>query len=98
MSRIVVRLHYYFLILKRLQLVIWFLRKFHGGEYCTLPHAIEMMQVDYDKLFTVLKTEPEIEAYLNPFISAFVNDSMEQLQGQIDAARVVFASVLSCLH
>lgn len=75
--------------------VIWFLRKFHNGEFCTLPHAIEMMQVEYDKLFTVLKTEPEIEAYLNPFISAFKNDSMEQLQGQIDAARIGIARLSS---
>ena len=75
--------------------IIWFLRKFHDGEYCTLPHAIELMQVDYDKLFTVLRTEPEIEAYLNPFISAYMNDSMEQLQGQIDAARISIARLSS---
>lgn len=75
--------------------IIWFLRKFQNGEYCTLPHAIELMQVDYDKLFTVLKTETEIEAYLNPFVSAFVNDSMEQLQGQIDAARISIARLSS---
>lgn len=75
--------------------IIWFLRKFHNGEYCTLPHAIELMQVDYDKLFTVLKTEAEIEAYLNPFVSAFINDSMEQLQGQIDAARISIARLSS---
>lgn len=75
--------------------VIWFLRKFHDGEFCTLPHAIEMMQIEYDKLFTVLKTEPEIEVYLNPFISAFKNDSMEQLQGQIDAARIGIARLSS---
>ncbi len=75
--------------------VIWFLRKYHDGEYCTLPHAIELMQTDYDKLFTVLRTESEIEAYLNPFISAFMNDSMEQLQGQIDAARIGIARLSS---
>lgn len=75
--------------------VIWFLRKFQNGEYCTLPHAIELMQMDYDKLFTVLKTEPEIEAYLNPFISAYMNDSMEQLQGQIDATRIGIARLSS---
>jgi hypothetical protein len=75
--------------------VIWFLRQFQNGEYCTLPHAIELMQVDYDKLFTVLKTEPEIEAHINPFISAYINDSMEQLQGQIDAARIGIARLSS---
>jgi type IV secretory pathway TraG/TraD family ATPase VirD4 len=54
-----------------------------------------MMQVDYEKLFTVLKTEAEIEAYLNPFVSAFINDTMEQLQGQIDAARISIARLSS---
>lgn len=75
--------------------VIWFLRKFNDGQYCTLPHVIELMQADYDKLFTVLRTEPEIEAYINPFVSAFINDSMEQLQGQIDAARISIARLSS---
>ncbi len=75
--------------------IIWFLKKFHDGDYCTLPHAIEMMQIDYDKLFTVLRTESEIEAYMNPFLSTYLNDSMEQLQGQIDAARIGIARLSS---
>src|SRR6478735_6290262 len=75
--------------------VIWFLRKFNNGAYCTLPHAIELMQVDYDSLFTVLRTEKEIEAYINPFLSAYLNNSMEQLQGQIDAARIGIARLSS---
>ena len=75
--------------------LIWFLRKYEDGEYCTLPHVIELMQVDLDKLFTVLRTEPEISAYINPFISAFLNDSMEQLEGQIDAARIGLARLSS---
>jgi hypothetical protein len=75
--------------------VIWFLRKYHDGEYCTLPHVIELMLIPYDKLFPVLKKEPEIEAYLNPFVSAFENKSLEQLQGQIDAARIGIARLSS---
>jgi len=75
--------------------LIWFLRKYEGGEYCTLPHVIELMQVDLDKLFTVLRTEPEISAYINPFISAFLHDSMEQLEGQIDSARIGLARLSS---
>jgi hypothetical protein len=75
--------------------VIWFLRKYNDGEYCTLPHVIELMQVPYERLFPVLKKEPEIEAYLNPFVSAFENKSMEQLQGQIDAARIGIARLSS---
>ncbi|HEX5152779.1 MAG TPA: conjugal transfer protein MobC [Parafilimonas sp.] len=75
--------------------VIWFLRKYHDGEYCTLPHVIELMQAPYEKLFPVMKKEPEIEAYLNPFVSAFENKSLEQLQGQIDAARIGIARLSS---
>ena len=63
--------------------IIWFLRKYQDGIYCSLPHIIELMQVEYDKLFTILRTEPGIEALINPFISAYINDVMEQLEGQI---------------
>src|SRR5690606_22547652 len=39
--------------------VIWFLRKYQNGKYCTLPHVIELMLVDYDDLFSILRSEPE---------------------------------------
>lgn len=44
--------------------VIWFLKKYKEGKYCTLPHAIELMQANYDDLFPVLSTEPEIEVLI----------------------------------
>lgn len=75
--------------------LIWFLRKYEDGEYCTLPHVIELMQIPMDKLFTILRTEPEIEAYVNPFISAFMTNSMEQLEGQLDAAKISVARLSS---
>jgi len=75
--------------------IIWFLRRYSDGEFCTLPHVIELMQVDYDKLFTVLKTEKEISALINPFVSAYMNDVMEQLEGQIAAAKVSMARLSS---
>jgi hypothetical protein len=75
--------------------IIWFLRRYQDGEFCTLPHVIELMQVDYDKLFTILKTEKEIGALINPFVSAYINDVMEQLEGQIAAAKVAMARLSS---
>lgn len=71
--------------------LIWFLKKYENGKYCSLPHAIELMQVPVDKLFTVLQTEPEISAFINPFISAYKSDSTEQLEGQLDAAKISLA-------
>jgi hypothetical protein len=63
--------------------VIWFLRKYHEGEYCTLPHVIELMQIPYAKLFPVLKKEPEIEAYLNPFVSAFEINQLSNCRARL---------------
>jgi type IV secretory pathway TraG/TraD family ATPase VirD4 len=75
--------------------ILWFLKKYKGGKYCTLPHAIELMQVEYEKLFPVLKTEKEIEVLINPFISAYQNKAMEQLEGQIASAKIGMARLSS---
>lgn len=75
--------------------VIWYLRKFNDGEFCTLPHVIELMQADYDSLFTLLRTEKEIEVLINPFITAYLNDVMEQLEGQIASAKIAMARLAS---
>jgi hypothetical protein len=78
-----------------LSAIIWFLRKYRDGEFCTLPHVIELMQVDYNSLFTVLRAEKEIEVLINPFITAYLNDAMEQLEGQIASAKVAMARLSS---
>lgn len=75
--------------------IIWFLRKYDNGKFCTLPHVIELMQVDYEKLFPVLVTIPEIEVLINPFISAYQNDAMEQLEGQVASAKIGMARLSS---
>lgn len=75
--------------------ILWFLKKHKNGKYCTLPHAIELMQVDYAQLFPVLRTEPEIEAFINPFVNAFINGAIEQLEGQIASAKIGMARISS---
>ena len=75
--------------------IIWYLRKYKGGEFCTLPHVIELMQVDYDDLFTVLRTQKEIDVLINPFISAYMRDAVEQLEGQIASAKITMARISS---
>lgn len=75
--------------------VIWFLRRYKEGRYCTLPHVIELMQTNYDHLFPVLRTEPEIEVLINPFVTAYVNGAMEQLEGQIASAKITMARLAS---
>lgn len=75
--------------------IIWYLRKYKDGEFCTLPHVIELMQTDYDDLFTLLRTEKEIEVLINPFVNAYLNDVMEQLEGQIASAKIAMARLSS---
>jgi len=75
--------------------IIWYLRKYKGGKYCTLPHVVELIQVEYAKLFAVLQKEREIEALINPFINAFKNDAMDQLEGQISGAGIAMARLSS---
>lgn len=75
--------------------VIWYLRKFNNGEFCTLPHVIELMQLDYKILFTLLRSEKEIEVLINPFVSAFLNNASEQLEGQIASAKISMARLSS---
>jgi hypothetical protein len=78
-----------------LSAVIWYLRRYKDGEFCTLPHVIELMQLDYDHLFTLLRTEKEIEVLINPFINAYLNDAMDQLEGQIATAKIAMARLSS---
>ncbi|MFV8344049.1 conjugal transfer protein MobC [Flavobacterium sp. XS2P39] len=75
--------------------IIWYLRKYKDGQFCTLPHVIELMQLDYDSLFTILRTEKEIEVLINPFVNAYLNDVMEQLEGQIASAKIAMARLSS---
>lgn len=75
--------------------IIWFLKKHEHGKYCTLPHVIELMQLDYPTLFRLLRSEREIEVLINPFESAFRNEAMEQLEGQIASAKIGMARLSS---
>jgi len=75
--------------------IIWYLKKYKQGKYCTLPHVIELMQVDYDQLFQVLQTQEEIKVLINPFISAYQNKAMAQLEGQIASAKIGLARLSS---
>lgn len=75
--------------------VIWYLRCYQNGEYCTLPHVIELMQQDYDRLFSLLRANQEIEVLINPFVNAYLNNVMEQLEGQVASAKIALARLSS---
>ncbi|RKR82842.1 type IV secretory system conjugative DNA transfer VirD4/TraG family protein [Mucilaginibacter gracilis] len=68
--------------------LIWYLRRYEDGKFCTLPHVIELMQIDYEKLFAILQREEEVQALINPFILAYNNNAKAQLEGQIASAKI----------
>jgi len=75
--------------------LIWYLRKYQDGRYCTWPHVIEMAQLPFKKLFSILPSDPEIHTYINSFVGAYKDAVFEQLQGQVDSARISLARLSS---
>ena len=75
--------------------LIWYLRRYENGRYCTLPHVIELMMIDYRRLFAVLSQQGEIEALINPFVSAWEKEEWGQLEGQIGSAKISMARLVS---
>ena len=75
--------------------VIWFLKRYQNGEYCTLPHAIELLQLDYDDLFEVLAREKDVVNIINPFINAHKRGASEQLEGQLGSLKIAISKIIS---
>lgn len=75
--------------------VIWFLKRHKDGEYCTLPHAIELLQLDYDDLFEVLSQENDVVNIINPFINAHKRGASEQLEGQLGSLKIAISKIIS---
>jgi len=68
--------------------LIWWLRKYKNGQFCSLPHAIELAQTPYERLFPILAAEAETKALIEPFADAYRNKSFEMLDSQIASARI----------
>jgi len=75
--------------------LIWFLKKYEGGRFCTLPHVIELAQVSYDRLFSVLSLEPEVRTLISPFIGAYRDGVMDMLDSQVSSAKIPLARLAS---
>ena len=75
--------------------VIWYLRIYKDGKYCTFPHAIEFLNRKYEDIFPILTSYPELENYLSPFMDAWQGGAMEQLAGQIASAKIPLSRMIS---
>ena len=75
--------------------IIWFLKIYDNGKYCTFPHAIELLNTKYAEVFTILTSYPELENYLSPFMDAWQGGAQDQLQGQIASAKIPLSRMIS---
>ena len=75
--------------------IIWFLKIYKGGQYCTFPHAIEFLNKKYADTFIILTSYPELENYLSPFMDAWQGGAQDQLQGQIASAKIPLSRMIS---
>jgi len=75
--------------------IIWYLRIYEGGKYCTFPHAIEFLNRRYEDIFPILTSYPELENYLSPFMDAWQSGAQDQLQGQIASAKIPLSRMIS---
>ena len=75
--------------------IIWYLRIYKNGKFCTFPHAIELLNRRYEDVFPILTSYPELENYLSPFMDAWQGGAMEQLAGQIASAKIPQSRMIS---
>lgn len=75
--------------------IIWLLKLYKNGKYCTFPHAIEFLSRKYEEILPILGSYPELENYVKPFIAAYESDVTEQLEGQIASARIPLSRLAS---
>ena len=75
--------------------IIWFLKIYENGKYCTFPHAIEFLNRPYAQIFPILTSYDELANYLSPFMDAWEGGAQEQLQGQIASAKIPLSRMIS---
>ncbi len=75
--------------------IIWYLKIYQDGKYCTFPHAIEFLNKRYEDIFPILTSYSELENYLSPFMDAWQGGAQDQLQGQIASAKIPLSRMIS---
>lgn len=75
--------------------IIWFLKIYKGGRYCTFPHCIELLCQPYSDVFTILASYPELTSYMSPFLDAMKSGAQDQLQGQLSSVKIPLLRIIS---
>ena len=75
--------------------IIWYLKIYKDGKFCTFPHAIDLLNKRYADLFVILTSYPALENYLSPFMDAWRGGAQDQLQGQVASVKLPLSRMIS---
>lgn len=67
---------------------IYFMSKYNGGKFSSLPHVLALLNRSYEEIFNALISEPELKSLLSPFMTAFDAKAFNQLEGQIGTLKI----------
>lgn len=67
---------------------IYFWSRYENGKYSDLPHVLVFLNQEYDVLFKVLFSEPELKSLVSPFEAAYKSGAVDQLEGQMASLKV----------
>lgn len=76
-------------------LLIWFLKIYDNGRYCTFPHMVQLMAYNYIDVFDMIQKFGEdvleLQIKMVAFVDAIRDKAKDQLQGQLASARIPLA-------
>jgi len=75
--------------------IIWFLKIYEKGKYCTFPHAIKFLSLSYAQIFPIVTSYDELANFLFPFMDAWEGRAQDQLYGQIASAKIPLSHMIS---
>ena len=75
--------------------IIWFLRIYEGGRYCTFPHAVEFLNRPYAQIFPILTAYDELANYLSPFMDAWEGGLRSSSKCQLASAKIPLSHMIS---
>lgn len=67
------------------------------GDWCDMPHLIELINQDYTKVLGIVKRNKDLDSKAKVFIDALDANAQDQLQGQIASVRIPLNDIASPL-
>lgn len=76
---------------------IWTLKLINNGKYCSVPHLIQFLSLDYEIIFKIMKEQDDeyINNVASAFFCAYENEATDQLEGQIATTKIALSRLTS---